>query len=304
MTVPTSMHRSPLGRLLGDPDLTFWDGRFWLYATNDGAPEWQTSTINAFSSVDLVDWVDHGVALDSLTAVRWHREPSRTWAPAVLHLPDRHVLYTAEDGNIAAAVSETPHGPFVDIGRPLVPAGSLDGYQIDPAILHLDGVAWLLWGNGVAHMAPLGEDGVTVDLDRLHSWTPNEFTEAIDIVERGGRYHATWSVGDTRRPDYHLQYATAPTPFGPWEDRGVLLAPSPDDRILSTGHHSILRVPGTDDWIIAYHRWSLEDGSGWRREVMFAPVEFVDGIMQPIVPTHEWYRYRVQPPLRDAPPVS
>lgn len=290
MTARDTSHGSPIDRLLGDPDLTYFDGRYWLYATNDGVEGWVNSTINAFSSTDLVTWVDHGVALDSVATVSWERVKARTWAPAVLHLADRHVIYTAEDGNIAAAVSASPAGPFVDVGAPLVPAGSLPGYQIDPAVLRFADEWWLLWGNGVAHMAPLGADGVTLDLGRLHSWTPTGFTEAIDIKERDGIFHATWSVGDTRKPDYRVAYATAPSPFGPWSDRGLLLEARPEAGILSTGHHSILQVPHTDEWIIAYHRWAGEDGAGWRRESMFAEVTFVDGVMQPVVPSHDWYR--------------
>lgn len=294
MTGSSVPRSSPIPRLLGDPDLTYFDGRFWLYATNDGLEGWHNSTINAFSSSDLVEWIDHGIALDTEKTVTWDRMPSRTWAPAVLHLPDRHIIYTAEDGNIAAAVAASPAGPFVDIGSPLIPTGSLEGYHIDPSVFRHEGSNWLLWGNGVAHMALLTADGTSIDLDNVHSWRPPNFTEAIDIKERAGVFHATWSVGDTRKATYHVEYATAPTMTGPWQYRGVLLEASAELGILCTGHHSILQVPGTDDWILAYHRWALESGSGWRREVMFNALTFEDGVMQAVQPTHDWYTYALR----------
>ena len=290
MSDVTQLPQSPIPALLGDPDLTYWEGRYWLYATNDGQEGWVNSTINAFSSTDLVEWTDHGVAYDSLATVSWDRTPSRTWAPAVLHQSGRHVLYTAEDGNIAAAVADNPAGPFVDIGHPLVRADAVPGYQIDAAIMRHEGRPWLLWGNSVAHMAPLDDAGTAVDLTRLHSWKPRNFIEAIDLKERDGLWHSTWSVGDTRKDDYHLEYATGPTPQGPWTHHGILLEKRPEEGIYCTGHHSILCLPG-DEWILAYHRWAMDGGAGWRREVMFAPLEFDgDGLLRPVVPTHDWYR--------------
>ena len=93
-------------------------------------------------------------------------------------------------------------------------------------------------------------------------------------------------------PKNSVDYATAPGPHGPWTYQGVLLAPDEDAGVRGTGHHSILNLPGTDDWIIAYHRWATIDGSGWRREVMFAPIGFdAVGRMQPIRPTTTWYRH-------------
>lgn len=283
---------SPIPLLLGDPDLTIWDGQYWLYATNDGNEGWVTHTVNAFSSPDLVNWTNHGVAYDSVKSVAWPRRSKRTWAPAVLHRRDgKHVLYTAEDGNIACAVADDPAGPFEDIGHPLISAGSLDGYQIDASVFQdVDGTNYLLWGNGVAHMAPLSQDGTSVDLDRVHSWTPPNFVEAIDLRHRSGWYIASWSVGDTRKADYHLEHAVSRSPFGPWEHRGVLLEPDPNRSILSTGHHSVVNVPGTDDWILAYHRWAEPTGAGWRREVMFAPLSFApDGSLLSLSPTDAWY---------------
>ena len=31
-----------------------------------------------------------------------------------------------------------------------------------------------------------------------------------------------------------------------------------DSRIRCTGHHSVINVPGTDDWYIVYHRFDIE----------------------------------------------
>lgn len=274
-------------RLLADPCLTLWNGMFWLYATNDGKRDWLTHTINAFSSKDLTNWVDNGVAYDSLVEVSWERDRCKTWAPSVWHVDDvQHVLYTAEGGNIACAVAKEPFGPFKDIGSPLIEEDAFDGYQIDPSVFIDDGgESWLLWGNTIPYAAPLSDDGTSVDLAQVRRFDFPNFREALDLKVRNGLYHATWSVNDTRSRDYHVEYAIAPDISGPWTHVGILLEQNPRLGIYGTGHHSILQVPGTDDWIIAYHRWAIQNGSGWRREVVFAPLSFDEnGLMRSVVP--------------------
>jgi hypothetical protein len=58
--------------------------------------------------------------------------------------------------------------------------------------------------------------------------------------------------------------------------------------ILDTGHHSIVQVPGTDDWYIAYHRFAIPGGNGTHREVTIDHLRFTeDGTIARIVPTLE-----------------
>ena len=59
--------------------------------------------------------------------------------------------------------------------------------------------------------------------------------------------------------------------------------------ILGTGHHSILKIPGEDRYLIAYHRFGtpLEkypEGKGWNRELCLAPLMFDEnGEIMPVV---------------------
>ena len=53
---------------------------------------------------------------------------------------------------------------------------------------------------------------------------------------------------------------------GPWTYRGVILSKDASQGILGTGHSSIIQVPGTDDWYIAYHRLGIPGGDGTHRE--------------------------------------
>ena len=58
--------------------------------------------------------------------------------------------------------------------------------------------------------------------------------------------------------------------------------------ILATGHSSIIQVPGTDDWYIAYHRFAIPGGDGTHRETTIDRLYFdADGTIKTVVPTLE-----------------
>jgi len=37
-----------------------------------------------------------------------------------------------------------------------------------------------------------------------------------------------------------------------------------------------MQIPGTDHWVIAYHRFHMPDGNGYRRETCLSPLRFDD----------------------------
>ena len=276
---------SVVGGHFADPDLIVVDGRYYLYPTTDGVEGWAATTFRVFSSTDLVDWTDHGVVLD-LDDVPWASE--HAWAPAIARRGDRFFLYfTAEGENIGVAVADGPLGPFQDIGRPLVAEGAYGGRAIDPSVFQdADGTAYLYWGNAIAHGVPLNDDMVSFDPAAVVEWPPTDFCEAAWVHRRGDVYYHSWSVDDTRHEDYRVAYATGAGPLGPWTDRGTLLAKVPDRGILATGHHSITNVPGTDEWVIAYHRFAIPDGDGYHREVAFDRlVHGADGLIEKVTPS-------------------
>lgn len=272
------------GAWAADPCLTWADGRFYLYPTSDGFPNWGATAFRAYSSPDLAAWTDHGDVLSLGTDVSWTSGPG--WAPSVLHDRGRHVMYFTAGGNcIGAAAALSPLGPFTDLGRPLVESDRWPGMAIDPsAFVDSDGQAYLLWGNGVLHIVPLDGDLVSFDPGRVVSHVPGDFREAGFLHRRGERYYLSWSEGDTRSADYQVCYATGPSPLGPWTEREPLLRKDVADGVLGTGHHSILQLPGTDRWVIAYH--AFEPGSdGYHRAVRFDPLSYDDdGLLREATP--------------------
>ncbi|WP_435613063.1 family 43 glycosylhydrolase [Streptomyces sp. bgisy159] len=297
-TVEAVRTRSPvLPGLNADPDVHYLDGEYWIYPTTDGFPGWSGTRFSAYSSKDLVHWKDHGVILDLGPDVSW--ADRNAWAPAIAERDGKYWFYFCAEQQIGVAVADSPAGPFEDaLGRPLVAKGGpLPGQMIDPAVFtDDDGQAYLYWGNGHAYVVPLGDDMVSYDPAAVKDITPRGFREGSFVVKREGTYYFMWSEDDTRSEDYHVAYATGPSPLGPWTGRGTILSKRPEYGVLGTGHHSVVNVPGTDDWYVVYHRFALNGpgrpgGDGTHRETTVDRLWFAaDGTLQPVVPTLESIR--------------
>ncbi|MDY0913029.1 family 43 glycosylhydrolase [Rathayibacter festucae] len=266
-----------------DPALVSLDGRFYLYPTTDGTDGWSATAFEAFSSDDLVVWRAEGEIFSVARGTDWAE--GHAWAPAVVGRGGRYYLYFTADDSIGVAVSASPTGPFVDSGRPLVARGAYAGVAIDPSVfVDDDGTAYLLWGNSVAHLVVLNDDMVSFDPATETAWTPTGFREAPSLHRAGDVYVLSWSENDTREADYRVRYATSPSARGPWTDRGVLLQKDAGRGVLATGHHSVLRV-SADEWVIAYHRFAIPGGNGYRREIALDTFRHSpDGTIPEIVP--------------------
>ncbi|WP_406128170.1 family 43 glycosylhydrolase [Streptomyces sp. NBC_00989] len=288
--VPT---RSPvLPGLTADPDVHYLDGQYWIYPTSDGYAGWGGTSFKAYSSRDLVHWRDHGVILDLGPDVSW--ADKNAWAPAIAERDGKYYFYFCAEQQIGVAVADSPAGPFKDaLGKPLVAkGGSLSGQMIDPAVFtDDDGQSYLYWGNGHAYVVPLNDDMTSYDATKVKDITTGDFREGSFVVKRKGTYYFMWSEDDTRSENYHVAYATGPSPLGPWTKRGTILSKNPEYGILGTGHHSVVNAPGTDDWYVVYHRFALNGpgkpgGDGTHRETTIDRLRFAaDGTIRPVVPT-------------------
>ncbi|WP_433794599.1 family 43 glycosylhydrolase [Actinoplanes sp. CA-252034] len=289
--------KSPiLPGLNADPNISVFGDTFWIHATTDGFAGWSGTRFKAWSSKDLVNWTDHGVILDLGPDVSWADDSA--WAPTIAQRNGKYYFYFSgglATGNTAkhlgVAVADSPAGPFTDaLGKPLVAGGTYPGQMIDPAVFtDDDGRSYLYWGNGNSYQVPLNDDMVSFDPALVKTYKPTNYNEGGFVIKRGGVYYFMWSENDTRSADYQVAYATGSSPLGPWSDRvGVILSKDASLGILGTGHHSVVRVPGSDDWYTAYHRFAIPGGDGTHRETTIDQLEFAaDGAIKPVVPTLE-----------------
>jgi GH43 family beta-xylosidase len=280
--------------LFADPNIVRFGDTYYLYATTDGFAGWSGTQFRAFSSKDLVHWTDHGVILDVAADIAW--ADNSAWAPGIAEKNGKYYFYFSAGlasgdtrKHLGVAVADSPTGPFRDaLGRPLVAAGAFAGQMIDPAVFtDTDGRSYLYWGQGSSHQAQLNADMVSFSASQVRTYKPTNYNEGSFVVKRGSTYYFMWSENDTRSEDYRVAYATGSSPTGPWSNRvGVILQKDLSLGIKGTGHHSVVQVPGTDQWYIAYHRFAIPNGDGTHRETMIDRLYFnADGSIRPVVPT-------------------
>lgn len=295
-----------------DPEIVYshQTKKYYIYSTTDGQPSWGGWYFTAYSSDDLKHWTYEGVILDLKSEqVPWAN--GNAWAPCIEEklVKGKYKYYFYYSGNpkngqgkqIGVAVADSPTGPFVDLGHPIItesPVGG--GQQIDVDVFTdpVSGKTYLYWGNGYMAGAELNKDMVSIKKKTLTVMTPEggtlqdyAYREAPYVFYRNGLYYFMWSVDDTGSPNYHVAYGTSKSPLGPIEvaAQPVVLKQNPEQQIYGTAHNSVLQIPGTDEWMIVYHRinkWYLKDAPGVHREVCIDRLQFNDdGTIQPVVPT-------------------
>lgn len=297
--------RSPvLPGLYADPNIAEFDGTYYIYATTDGVPGWGGKEFYVWSSTDLVDWTRSAepiLTLDGANGdVPW--ATGNAWAPTVIERGGKYYFYFSghhaqlNRKTIGVAVADSPTGPFTAQPTAMILNNEAvtSGQAIDPAAFRdpVSGKHYLYWGNGSPVMAELADDMVSLKPGTIQALSGlTGFREGTFVNYRDGIYHLTYSIDDTGSPNYRVGYATSTSPTGPWTYRGLVLEKDASQGILGTGHSSIVQVPGTDEWYIAYHRFAYPTlsspiGDGTHRETTVDRVTFgTDGLMQKVVPT-------------------
>ena len=117
--------------------------------------------------------------------------------------------------------------------------------------------------------------------------TPENYVEGPFMFKKDGKYYFMWSEGGWGGPDYSVAYAISDSPFGPFK-RVVKILQQDPSVATSAGHHSLLHVPGTDDYYIVYHRRPLNDNARDHRVTCIDKMTFdKDGFINPVKMTFE-----------------
>ncbi|KAF4552177.1 putative glycosyl hydrolases family 43 protein 5 [Elsinoe fawcettii] len=286
--------------LYADPNIAIFDKTYYIYATTDGFPGWGGQVFYTWQSPNLVDWTRSEQPFLILNGtsgnVPWAL--GNAWAPTIISRDDKYYFYFSGQNaqynrkTIGVAIADTPAGPFIAQSQATVLNNEaiISGQAIDPQAFQdpETGVYWLLWGNGKPLQAQLNDDMTSINTATLREMTGlTDYREGSFLVYRDGVYHLTYSVDDTRSENYRVGYATADSIEGPWTYRGVVLQKDVSQGILGTGHNSIVNVPDSDDWYIAYHRFAIPDGNGTSRETCVDKLTFnaETGLIDPVVPT-------------------
>lgn len=299
-TMEARVVNSPvLPGLYADPNIAVFGDTYYIYATSDGFPGWGGKEFYVWKSKNLVDWERSAkpfLTLDGANGnVPW--ATGNAWAPTIIERDGKYYFYfsghnpTYDRKTIGVAVADSPEGPFTAEPNAMILNNEAvtSGQAIDPAAFHdpVTGKWYLGWGNGSPVLAELADDMKSIKpgtYQRINGLT--DFREGVFFNYRNGLYHLTYAIDDTGSENYRVGYATATSMNGPWTYRGVILEKDLSLGIKGPGHSSIINVPGTDDWYIAYHRFAIPDGNGNNRETTIDRVEFgADGLMKKVTPT-------------------
>ena len=274
-----------------DPTARVFGGKVWLFPSHDIVspvePERKwfcMEDYHAFSSEDLVNWTDHGVIL-SQENVPWGKPDGYSmWAPDCVEKDGKYYFVfpnAPRNGRgfaIGVAVADAPEGPYKPYET------SIPGvFGIDPCVLQAsDGNTYLFWSGMGLQGALIKEDLTELAGEpvRLDEKLPAGFKEGPFVFEREGRFYLTypWVQDKTE----NLAYAMSDNPLGPYEFKGIIMAPSPNE--CWTNHHSILQYRG--NWYLFYHHNDYSPDFDKNRSVRIDALHFnEDGTIRPVTPS-------------------
>jgi len=291
----------------GDPSAMVDGDTLYLYVGHDTSKNdsYVMPDYLCYTTKDMVNWSYGGVVM-KMTDVSW-ADKNSAWAGQVAkHYDeaagkDRYYLYfcswASTDGgkqSIGVAVADSPFGPFVDIGAPLI-NGSFTTDEtsawndIDPTVWidedeRGEEHRYLMWGNSKLYVCELNEDMVSVKdydgdgeitfgSDVRSKTVPDSFTEAPWIYRRqdeNGRYYGDYYLFYAYSWREHMAYATTSDLMeGKLYFQDIIMKPTATS---NTNHMAVVDFLGKT-WFI-YHNGSLPGGSGYRRVACAVPLEF------------------------------
>jgi beta-xylosidase len=273
-----------------DPAPMVYGDKLYLYTTHD-----EDELVNdfytmndwrCFSTTNMVDWEDHG-KIFSLDDIEW--ADARAWAPQCIERNGKFYLYCPvkkKDSGMAIAVgvSDSPVGPFKDLGHPLVDEG--DWNDIDPTVfIDDDGQAYLYFGNPELRYVLLNEDMVSYDesvgivkvpmtqesFSKGSHMTGTSYGEGPWFYKKDGLYYMVYAAfAEGKNRNEHLAYSTSTSPTGPWVYGGVLMAEKEGG--IFTNHPGICDFKGHS--YLFYHTGDLPGGSLFHRSVCVAEFSY------------------------------
>jgi len=276
-----------------DPEVVVYGKEYWIYPTYSARYEEQVF-FDAFSSRDLVNWKKHPHILDT-AGVHWAKRAM--WAPAAIEKGGKYYLFFGandiqhdnERGGIGVAVADKPQGPYKDyLGKPLIDKFHNGAQPIDQFVFKdKDGSYYMFYG-GWKHcnVAKLNDTFTAFepwsDGSLFKEVTPEGYVEGPFMFIRQNKYYFMWSEGGWGGPDYSVAYAMADSPFGPFKRIGKILQQDPAVA-TGAGHHSVVQVPGKDQWYIVYHRRPLTETHANHRVTCIDVMEFdEEGLIRPV----------------------
>ena len=286
-----------------DPSARVFNDTLYVYPSHDEDTATWFNMVNwhVFSTTDMKNWKDHGVAL-SVDNLQWGKKEA--WAPDCAYYNGKYYFYypVAQD-YIGVAVSDKPYGPFIDpLGKPLItrqtPGVVNHRDLIDPTIfIDDDNTPYLIFGQLDVNIVKLNKDMISFNDSVRIIKGADHFFEALWLHKYKGKYYMSYSGKATAKLDQIL-YGVSDNIYGPYTYKGVIL----DTMNSGTNHHSIVNYK--NQWYLFYHNSDLyfnnhkdkERKFGWvkgshhmyRRSICVDYLYYnEDGTIKKVIPTKQ-----------------
>ncbi|NLG17086.1 MAG: family 43 glycosylhydrolase [Fibrobacter sp.] len=261
-----------------DPAPLVHDGVVYMYVGHDSSAAPNNSYLmryyKCYSSKDMVNWTDHGIVLQT-KSISWSGGEAN--AAHVAFRDNKFYYYTSTNASggiaIGVAVANSPLGPFIDIGKPLVTASQMSGCNathswrgLDPTVfIDDDGQAYLYWGNNVLYWVKLNEDMISTNgtiscLDAKNAAFGPDFEEAPWVYKRNSICYLVYASGFPES----IGYSTSSSPTGPWTYKGKIMNTQPNG-VSNTIHPGVIDFAGNSYFF--YHNAGLPGGGSYKRSV-------------------------------------
>ncbi len=250
-----------ISKYLADPYMKYEDGYYYMFATG-GSEDGRFIPIHR--SIDLVNWEFVRGAVEKGAGTDWNFK--HFWAPEVYKIRNKFYLYyTASprespmnSGNhVGLAIADSIQGPYRNFGV-IVQHSSIDGH----IFIDNDSTMYIFYtiehGNkdGLAAgqiyadklLSPTQIEGNPVQIISHHPWQEGPF-----ILLSDNKYFLTYSCGNWQDSTYHVRYAIASHPMGPYTEKSDTILRS-NPVVKGPGHHSLFIDQTGKDWIV-YHGW-------------------------------------------------
>jgi hypothetical protein len=284
------------GQDVPDPFVLEANGMYLMFSSQNGI---FSPNVPLEASTTLTDF--EAPAIDAMPTLPPWAAPGFTWAPDVLKVGNRYLLWfnaavassgAAETKCIGVATSANPAGPYVSTATaPLIcqldHLGSIDPRAfVDPA-----GRLWLLWKsddnadvNGSAHstiwVEQLSADGLSLVGQPVALMTADlpwegRIVESPDMVDAGGHYWLFFSGNWFNEPAYGIGVAECAGPEGPCEPTTLGAWLSSNAQGAGPGEESLF-FDGSRWWLL-YAPFAVQYRSSTPRPVALVRLSFGPG---------------------------
>lgn len=302
----------------GDPAAMVDGDTVYLYTGHDIAhgDSYVIDGWICYSTKDLLNWKYEGEILNA-EDVSWAKPEDNgeykgkkisAWAAQTVKHNGKYYFYyctwdqtASGQQSIGVAVSDSPTGPFKDLGKPVVSGKVTDFGTETSAWNDIDPTVWiekddkgeehryLAWGNGNYYICELNDDMISVkdqngdgkitggksvkDADVIQKTSVTTYTEAPWLYRRqdaNGNYYGQYYLFYASGWREGMSYATTDDLLnGEWSEGKEIARPNVTS---NTNHMAVIDFKGKTYFI--YHNGALAGGNGYRRVANITELKF------------------------------